>query len=218
MNHKPSPMATLYHEGRHTFTGLVPDGGARLDALFHTVPALGELAVGVVYGHLHARPGLDPRLREAVSFAAIVASGMVGPPLSVHLKTGMASGLAPGEMTEVLLQASAFTGFPRAVSAAEQLNRLFDEAGLTSPPPPTPREVAQAFCEQVRAGHAPIPVSGAVKRQLKHAQRLALQASSAHTVIVECFEDELSPRALLWLAVQDDHVVSVTLFKAHLTG
>jgi len=48
------PMATLYHEGRHTFVDLVPDGGARLDTLFHTAPALGELAVGVVYGHLHA--------------------------------------------------------------------------------------------------------------------------------------------------------------------
>lgn len=215
MNHKPSPMATLYHEGRHTFTQLVPDGGARLDALFHTVPALGELAVGVVYGHLHARPGLDPRLREAVSFAAIVAAGMVGPPLSVHLKTGLASGLAPGEMTEVLLQASAFAGFPRAVSAAEQLNRLFDDAGLSSPPAPTPRELALLFCEQVRVGHAPIPVSAAVKRQLKHAGRLVLQASSAQSVIVECFEDEPSPRALLRLVVEGDRVVSVTLFKAH---
>ena len=57
MNNKPLPMATLYHGGRPIFTELVPDGGARLDALFHTVPALGELAVGVVYGHLHARPG-----------------------------------------------------------------------------------------------------------------------------------------------------------------
>ncbi|WP_460100848.1 hypothetical protein [Pseudomonas sp. H3_C08] len=56
MNNKPSPMATLYHGGRYIFTELVPDGGARLDALFHTVPALGELAVGVVYGHLHAPP------------------------------------------------------------------------------------------------------------------------------------------------------------------
>ncbi len=71
MNQKTTsdPMATLYQEGRHTFVELVPDGGARLDALFHTVPALGQLAVGVVYGHLHSRPGLDPRLREAVSFA-----------------------------------------------------------------------------------------------------------------------------------------------------
>ncbi|MBK5528579.1 carboxymuconolactone decarboxylase family protein [Pseudomonas sp. NPDC087598] len=217
MKHNPlsTPMATLYAEGRHTFIELVPDGGARLDALFHTVPALGELAVGVVYGHLHARPGLDPRLREAVSFAAIVASGMVGPPLSVHLKTGLASGLAPGEMTEVLLQASAFAGFPRAVSAAEQLNRLFDEAGLTSPPAPTPRELALAFCEQVRDGHAPIPVSAAVKRQLKHARSLSLLASSAHSVIVECFEEQPDPQALLRLKVEGDRVTSVTLFKAH---
>lgn len=217
MQHTPlsNPMATLYTEGRHTFVELVPDGGARLDALFHSVPALGELAVGVVYGHLHARPGLDPRLREAVSLAAIVASGMVGPPLSVHLKTGLASGLAPGEMTEVLLQAAAFAGFPRAVSAAEQLNRLFDEAGLTSPPPPTPREIALTFCEQVRQGHAPIPVSAAVKRQLKHARSLTLLATSAHSVIVECFEQQPTPQALLRLVVQGDQVASVTLFNAH---
>lgn len=126
--HDNDPMATLYREGRRQFIELVPDGGARLDALFHTTPALGELAVGVVYGHLHQRPGLDPRLREAATLAAIIASGMVGPPLGVHFKTGLASGLAPGEYTELLLQASAFTGFPRAVATADRLNQLFTEA------------------------------------------------------------------------------------------
>ncbi|UQS17162.1 carboxymuconolactone decarboxylase family protein [Pseudomonas sp. HS6] len=217
MNRKAAsdPMATLYREGRHTFIDLVPDGGARLDALFHTVPALGELAVGVVYGHLHSRPGLDPRLREAVSFAAIVASGMVGPPLSVHLKTGLASGLAPGEMTEVLLQASAFAGFPRAVSAAEQLNHLFNEAGLASPPPPTPRDVALKFCAAVREGHSPIPLGAAVKRQLREADRLAMQACAAQAVIVECLKhSETTPQALLYLTVEADAVVAVKLFKA----
>lgn len=218
MNRKAAsdPMATLYREGRHTFIDLVPDGGARLDALFHNVPALAELAVGVVYGHLHSRPGLDPRLREAVSFAAIVASGMVGPPLSVHLKTGLASGLAPGEMTEVLLQASAFAGFPRAVSAAEQLNHLFNEAGLASPPPPTPREVSLKFCAAVREGHSPIPLSAAVKRELREADRLAMQACAAQTVIVECLKhSEMTPQALLHLTVKADDVVAVKLFKPH---
>ncbi|NKF26496.1 carboxymuconolactone decarboxylase family protein [Pseudomonas glycinae] len=217
MNQKTTsdPMATLYQEGRHTFVELVPDGGARLDALFHTVPALGQLAVGVVYGHLHSRPGLDPRLREAVSLAAIVASGMFGPPLSVHLKTGLASGLAPGELTEILLQASAFAGFPRAVSAAEQLNHLFADAGLESPPPPTPREVTSRFCADVRAGHPPIPLSAAVKRQLRQADRLALQACTAQAVIVECFQSpETQPKALLYATVVDDTVVAVKLFKA----
>ncbi|WP_439821928.1 carboxymuconolactone decarboxylase family protein [Pseudomonas sp. HLG18] len=217
MNQKTTsdPMATLYQEGRHTFVELVPDGEARLDTLFHTVPALRELAVGVVYGHLHSRPGLDPRLREAVSFAAIIASGMVGPPLSVHLKTGLASGLAPGELTEILLQASAFAGFPRAVSAAEQLNHLFADAGLESPPPPTPRDVTSRFCADVRAGHSPIPLSAAVKRQLRQADRLALQACTAQAVIVECFQSpETQPKALLYVTVVDDTVVAVKLFKA----
>lgn len=217
MNQKTTsdPMATLYQEGRHTFIELVPDGEARLNTLFHTVPALRELAVGVVYGHLHSRPGLDPRLREAVSFAAIIASGMVGPPLSVHLKTGLASGLAPGELTEILLQASAFAGFPRAVSAAEQLNHLFADAGLESPPPPTPRDVTSRFCADVRAGHSPIPLSAAVKRQLRQADRLALQACTAQAVIVECFQSpETQPKALLYVTVVDDIVVAVKLFKA----
>lgn len=217
MNQKTTsdPMATLYQEGRHTFIELVPDGEARLNTLFHTVPALRELAVGVVYGHLHSRPGLDPRLREAVSFAAIIASGMVGPPLSVHLKTGLASGLAPGELTEILLQASAFAGFPRAVSAAEQLNHLFADAGLESPPPPTPRDVTSRFCADVRAGHSPIPLSAAVKRQLRQSDRLALQACAAQAVIVECFQSpETQPKALLYVTVVDDIVVAVKLFKA----
>jgi 4-carboxymuconolactone decarboxylase len=126
--------------------------GERLDALFRTAPALGELAVGVVYGHLHERTGLDPRLREAATLAAIVAAGMVGPPLSVHLKTGLASGLAPGEVLEVLLQTAAFAGFPRAVSAADQLNRLFEQAGLASPPARTPRELVLEFCQRTIDG------------------------------------------------------------------
>jgi 4-carboxymuconolactone decarboxylase len=213
--HPSSPIPTRYREGRKTFIDLVPDGGARLDALFRTVPALGELAVGVVYGYLHGRPDLDPRLREAVSFAAIVAAGMVGPPLSVHFKTGLASGLAPGEMTGILLQTSAFAGFPRAVSAADQLNRLFDEAGMVSPPPPAPREVALAFCEQVRKGHSPIPLSAEIKRLLRQSHPLSVQATAAKTVIIECFDGEHSlPAALLHVQVEGTQVVEVRRFVA----
>ena len=212
--HPSKPMAELYREGRKHFIELVPDGAARLDALFHTAPGLGELAVGVVYGHLQSRPGLDPRLREAATLVAIVAAGMTGPPLSVHFKTGMASGLASGEMVELVTQASAFTGFPRAVATADQLNRLFEEAGLVSPPPPTPREVTLAFCESVRKGRAPIRVSLQIKRLLRQAERLSAQATSARNVIVECFDDQQAiPIVLIYFEVEAEHVVSIRLFK-----
>jgi 4-carboxymuconolactone decarboxylase len=208
-----NPVETLYREGRKTFIDLVPDGGARLDALFHTAPALGELAVGVVYGYLHDRPGLDPRMKEAAIFAAIVAAGMVGPPLSVHFKTSLAEGLAPGELTELLLVASAFTGFPRAVATADQLNQLFAAAGLASPPAPTPRAVVVAFCDGIRRGRASCPVDAQVRKLLRKPHRLLLHATAADRVVIESYiGKESTPRGMLLARVTNDEVVEVRAY------
>lgn len=208
-----NPIETLYREGRQTFIELVPDGGARLDALFHTAPALGELAVGVVYGYLHDRPGLDARLQEAAIFAAIVAAGMVGPPLSVHFKTSLAEGLAPGELTELLLVASAFTGFPRAVATADQLNLLFADAGLPSPPPPTPRAVAVAFCNSVRKGRPSFPIDAQSRKLLRKPHTLSLHATAADRVIVESYVGkETMPRGTVVVRVSGAEVVEVRAY------
>ncbi|WP_017906601.1 carboxymuconolactone decarboxylase family protein [Pseudomonas asplenii] len=208
------PVTELYREGRKQFIELIPDGGARLDALFHTTPALGELAVGVVYGHLHRRPGLDPRLREAATFAAIVAAGLVGPPLSVHFKTGLASGLAPGEYTELLLQASAFTGFPRAVASAERLNQLFAEAGMTSPPAPAPRAVVLDFCDAVRDNREHFPIPPAVRALLRPPHHLQATATAADQVLVASYQKgHPLPRGLLLVRVDGARIAAVTLFE-----
>ncbi|MCU1737506.1 MULTISPECIES: carboxymuconolactone decarboxylase family protein [unclassified Pseudomonas] len=213
MNSK-DPVATLYREGRKQFIEWVPGGGARLDALFHTAPALGELAVGVVYGYLHQRPGLDPRLREAATFAAIVAAGMVGAPLSVHFKTGLASGLAPGEYTELLLQVSAFTGFPRAVETADQLNQLFADADMPSPPARTPRAVTLAFCEAVREGHGAFPISPEARALLRKTHQFQATATAADRVLLECYQqDQPVPRGVLQVRVDGEQIVAVTLFS-----
>ncbi|WP_410574515.1 carboxymuconolactone decarboxylase family protein [Amycolatopsis sp. cmx-4-61] len=198
------PMADLHDRGRDNFAGLVEGGKARLDALFATVPALGELAVGTVYGHLHERPALDPRTREAATLAAIVAAGMVGPPLSVHLRTGLAAGLAPAEVGEVVVQTAAFAGFPRAVSAADQLNRLFEGHGLPIPPPPSPREVVLA--------HLAAP-EGEVAEVLAEFPRTEVQATGPDRVLVSCFGDDPVPGAVLHCVADGRGVTSVTVFR-----
>lgn len=195
----PEPMEELHRRGRDTFAELVEGGRERLDALFATVPALGEVAVGTVYGHLHHRPALDNRTREAATLAAIVAAGMVGPPLGVHLRTGLASGLAPAELCEVLVQTAAFAGFPRAVSAAEALNRLFAEQGLPSPPPPSPREVVLdhlARHPELVAGFA----------------RTNVQATGRNRVVVECYADADTPAAILAVTVAGAEVTTITTY------
>lgn len=197
----------LNRRGRANFGELVEGGEQRLDALFRTIPALGELAVGTVYGHLHERPGLDPRIREAATLAAIVAAGMVGPPLSVHLKTGLASGLAPGEVTEVVLQTAAFAGFPRAVSAADQLNRLFADAGLASPPAPAPREVVLAFCAA-----PPEDAEPDVLALLTDVTRVSATATGADRVLVECFGDDGLDGVLVF-RVDGEDVAEVAVYR-----
>ena len=134
-------MARLHERGRDTFAELVDGGKERLDQLFRASPGLAELAVGTVYGHLSHRPALDERTREAVAIAAIVAAGCWESPLSVHVRTGLAAGLTPAEISEILVETAAFAGFPRAVSAVSKLPELFEAAGSPVPPQPAPREV-----------------------------------------------------------------------------
>jgi 4-carboxymuconolactone decarboxylase len=134
-------MARLHERGRDTFASLVEGGKERLDQLFRASPGLAELAVGTVYGHLSHRPALDERTREAVAIAAIVAAGCWESPLSVHVRTGLAAGLTPAEISEILVETAAFAGFPRAVSAVSKLPELFEAAGSPVPPEPAPREV-----------------------------------------------------------------------------
>ncbi|RSM89574.1 carboxymuconolactone decarboxylase [Kibdelosporangium aridum] len=134
-------MKDLHQKGRDVVGELIPDGKARLDKIFEVAPGLEELAVGVVYGHLHSRPALDARTREAAAISAIIASGGAGTPIRVHTRTGLSSGLAPAEITEIVTEAAAFSGFPRAVMALEHIKDVFTDAGAPVPPGPAPREV-----------------------------------------------------------------------------
>jgi alkylhydroperoxidase/carboxymuconolactone decarboxylase family protein YurZ len=138
-------VSDLNSRGRSVFSRLIPGGASRLDKIFRASPDLGELAVGVVYGHLHARQALDPRTREAVAIAAIVAAGMVDVPLRVHTRSALAAGLTPAEIAEVLLEVAAFGGFPRAVQALQTVADVLEEEGTQLPPVPSPRQILLEF-------------------------------------------------------------------------
>lgn len=206
------PVVELNRRGVANFAELVDGGEQRLQALFRTVPALGEVAVGVVYGHLHERSALDPRTREVATLAAIVAAGMVGPPLSVHVRTGLASGLAPAEITETVVQTAAFAGFPRAVSAASELNRLFDELDLTSPPAPAPREVVLAMLDDARAGRAVDPCPPDVAALLAATSDVTVTATGPDRVVVELLTDD-HLAALLHVSVHDGKVTGARIYR-----
>ncbi|MCP2259910.1 4-carboxymuconolactone decarboxylase [Streptoalloteichus tenebrarius] len=141
----------LRQRGREAFAALIPNGEERLDRLFLAAPALGELTVSTLYGYLHHRSALDPRTREAIALAAVMASGTTETPLAIHVRTALAAGLAPAEVVEVLVQTAAFSGYPRAVQALARVEEVLGEAGSPLPAFPAPREVLLSLVERLRA-------------------------------------------------------------------
>lgn len=202
-------------EGKRTFAALVPGGEERLGRIFSAAPALEEMAVGTVYGHLHHRPALDPRTREAVALAAILAAGMHGTPLAVHLRTALASGLSAAEVAEVLLETAAFAGFPRAVGALAPLEEALEESGIAPPPPPAPREVALKALRELRTGHAPHHDAETWQRTLHtlllaHIEPRVLTVGPTEALALFGHDDrEGGPAALAHIQVDGDSIEAV---------
>lgn len=66
-----------------------------------------------VFGHLWQRPGLCRRERRLITVAAVGVSGALGPIYS-HVNSALESGdVSRSEMNEVILQFSAYSGFPK---------------------------------------------------------------------------------------------------------
>ncbi len=78
-----------------------------------------------VFGHLWQRPGLGRRERRLITVASVGVSDALGPIYS-HVGSALESkDLTRTEMDEVILQFSAYSGFPRG---GRVLQRAADES------------------------------------------------------------------------------------------
>ncbi|MDX6619685.1 MAG: 3-oxoadipate enol-lactonase / 4-carboxymuconolactone decarboxylase [Gaiellales bacterium] len=68
------------------------------------------------WGGIWARPGLDRRMRSAVTLTALVALGHEAE-LRMHLRAARRNGLTRDEIKEILLQTAVYCGVPAANSA-----------------------------------------------------------------------------------------------------
>jgi 4-carboxymuconolactone decarboxylase len=77
------------------------------------------------WGTIWARPGLDRRMRSAVTLAALTALGREHE-IAMHVRAALRNGLSPEEIGEVLLHTSIYAGVPvanRAFAIADEVLR-----------------------------------------------------------------------------------------------
>ncbi len=78
------------------------------------------------WGEIWTRPGLDRRMRSAVTLTALVAHGHLAE-LEIHLRAALRNGLSRAEIVEILLQTAIYCGVPAANSAFGVARRVLAE-------------------------------------------------------------------------------------------
>ena len=75
-----------------------------------------DLITRYAWGEIWARPGLDRRMRSAMTLTALIAVGRFDE-LPMHVRAARRNGLSVDEIKEVLLQSAIYCGVPAANTA-----------------------------------------------------------------------------------------------------
>lgn len=100
-------------------------GEAVIDSLADINPALGHHVAAFAFGDIYDRPGLEARSRQLVTLGVLTALGGCEPQLKVHIGAALNVGLTREEITEALLHAAVYCGFPRALNATFVAREVF---------------------------------------------------------------------------------------------
>jgi 4-carboxymuconolactone decarboxylase len=85
-----------------------------------------DLITRYAWGEIWTRPGLDRRMRSAITMTALIAVGRFDE-LPMHVRAARRNGLTDDEIKEVLLQSAIYCGVPAANSAFAVAQRVLEE-------------------------------------------------------------------------------------------
>ena len=87
-----------------------------------------DLITRYAWGEVWTRPGLDRRMRSAITLTALIARGHFEE-LAMHIRAARRNGLSDDEIKEVLLQSAVYCGVPAANAAFAVAQRILDVDG-----------------------------------------------------------------------------------------
>ncbi|MZP30995.1 carboxymuconolactone decarboxylase [Heliobacterium undosum] len=108
-------------------------------------PDLVRYIVEYAFGDIYCRDGLDLKSKEIAVVAALTAMGNAQPQLKVHLNGALNVGCTINEVKEIILQMSAYSGFPTCINAMNALRDVLQERsarGIADPVGDAPTNAA----------------------------------------------------------------------------
>lgn len=90
-------------------------------------PDLVKYMIEYSFGDIYSREGLDLKSKEIAVVAALTALGNAEPQLKVHINGALNVGCTINEIKEIILQMSAYSGFPTSINAMNALKTVLNE-------------------------------------------------------------------------------------------
>ncbi len=88
-------------------------------------PDFATHVIAFAYGDIHARPGLDLRMRQLAAVAALTAIGHAAPQLRAQIEGALNVGCTREEIVEVIMQTAIYAGFPAALAGFAAARDVF---------------------------------------------------------------------------------------------
>lgn len=104
-----------------------------LDEIFEGLediaPDMSRFVVEFPYAEIYTRPEVDLKTRELCTVAALTVLGTI-PQLKDHINAALNVGNSPREVVEIIMQMSAYAGFPKSINGVVAAKEVFDERDL----------------------------------------------------------------------------------------
>lgn len=92
-------------------------------------PDLGRFVIEYPYSEIYTRSEVDLKTRELCTVAALTVLGTI-PQLKDHINAALNVGNSPTEVVEIIMQMSAYCGFPKSINGVVAAKEVFAERDL----------------------------------------------------------------------------------------
>ncbi|MDP4145913.1 MAG: carboxymuconolactone decarboxylase family protein [Bacillota bacterium] len=124
-------MESRYERGYKKLLQVDGKAGEKVgDSLKDISPDLVRYMIEYSFGDIYSREGLDLKSKEVAVVAALTALGNAEPQLKVHINGALNVGCTINEVKEIILQMSAYSGFPTCINAMNALKTVLEERKL----------------------------------------------------------------------------------------
>ena len=123
-------IMTRYEKGKKTLEGIQERSVEEIfNELEDIAPDLSRFVVEFPYSEIYTRPEVDLKTRELCTVAALTVLGTI-PQLKDHIGAALNVGNSPTEIVEIIMQMSAYAGFPKAINGILVAKEVFKDKGL----------------------------------------------------------------------------------------